>query len=256
MTIIVMETVNLSLSHSYIRQRLSDVSRKRIRRVYLQKFISDKRQGVVLHNPVYIKRPTCQMTVLSLQNPNRTLPAGKSSLPTACLLRSMLTRLLFPAFTLLYLPSCLRRQRNHSQSWSWQMVIKPKNSQAGFLAWPRSCWSSWRYIFNVNIPGNMSLGFMPAKLLRGLFSPCALCTSFSFLESHPSFRSKFCFMISEAVSNLMTFPKERLKDHATGFRVWVKELTKELLTLNLTNIKPIFGSGLFLGIKKDHFLIF
>lgn len=77
MTIIVMETVNLSLSDSYIRQRLSDVGRKRIRRVYLQKFISDKRQGEVLHNPVYIKRPICQMPVLSLQNPNRTLPVGK-----------------------------------------------------------------------------------------------------------------------------------------------------------------------------------
>lgn len=126
--------------------------------------------------------------------------------------------LLFPDLTLLYLSLCLRRQRNHSQSFNWQIVIKLKNSQAGFLAWPQSCWSSWRYIFNVNIPGNMSLGLKPVQLLRGLFSPCVLCISFSFLEPFLLFRNKLGFMIPKAVSNLVTFPKPRLKDHKNRFQ--------------------------------------
>lgn len=133
-----------------------------------------------------------------------------------------LSELLFPAPTLLYLPLCLRRQRNHSQSSNWQMVIKLKNSQAGFWVWPQSCRSSWRYIFNVNIPGNMSLGLMPAKLLRGLFSLCVLCISFSFLEPFLLLRNKLGFVIPKAVSNRMTFPKPRLKD----FREWVEDFRK------------------------------
>lgn len=140
-----------------------------------------------------------------------------------------LSGLLFPALTLLYLPLCLRRQRNHSQSLKWQMVIKLKNSQAGFWAWPQSCRSSWRYIFNVNIPGNMSLGLLPGKLLGGLFSPCVLCISFSFLELFLLFRNKLGFMIPKAVSNLMTFPKPRLKGHKTCFRELVETFRKQLL---------------------------
>lgn len=176
--------------------------------------------GISLH----IKRPVCKGKISWppwLQpDPScwKTSEAPCPHLP--------LSGLLFPALTPLYLPSCLRRQGNHSQSLSWQMVIKPKNSQAGFWAWPQSCWWSWRYIFNVNIPGNMSLGLMPAKLLRGLFSLCVLWTSFSFLEPFPLFRSKLCFMITKAVSNLMTFPKLRLRDHKTGFRVWAEVLRK------------------------------
>ena len=64
----------------------------------------------------------------------------------------------------------------------------------------------------------MSLGLMPAKLLRGLFSPCVLCIPFSILQPFPLLRRKRCFMIPRAVTDLMTFPKPRLKDHKTGFR--------------------------------------
>lgn len=159
--------------------------------------------------------------VLGYQDFKYILPAEKSQKPLTptspshgCYLQ--------PSW-LLYLPSCFRKQRNHSQSWGWQMVIKLKNSQAGFWAWPQSCWSNWRYIFNVNIPGNMSLGLMPAKLLRGLFSLCVLCISFS-LEPCPLFKSKLCFMIPKAFSNLMTFPKPKLKDCKTGFRDRVEVL--------------------------------
>lgn len=64
----------------------------------------------------------------------------------------------------------------------------------------------------------MILGLMPAKLLRGLFYPCVLPIHFTFLEPVPLFRSKLYFMISKAVTNLMIFPKPRLKDHKTGFK--------------------------------------